>query len=445
MIVIDKALERRQKEGNPVRVAMTGAGYMGRGIALQIEKYIDGMKLVAISNRTLSGADRAYREAGVEEISGVKNVGELEETVACGGHAVTDNPLLLCEAKGIDAVIEATGDVELGAKVALKAIEHRKHIILMNAELDATVGPILKVYADRAGVVISNADGDQPGVMMNLFRFVKTIGYNPVLVGNIKGLQDYYRTPETQKGFAAAHNITPKMATSFADGTKISMENAVVANATTFRVGRRGMYGPRCAHVNEAAKLFPLDQMLNGGLVDYILGAEPGPGVFVLGYNDHPVRQSYMRYFKMGDGPLYTFYTPYHLPHLEVPLTVARAVLFHDAATTPAGGPVVDVITMAKRDLKAGDVLDGIGGFTCYGLAENSDVCRAENCLPMGLAEGCRLKKDIPRGQFIAYDDVVVPVDRLCDRLRAEQNEYFFPVREMVGKKNRLRRFEGGR
>jgi predicted homoserine dehydrogenase-like protein len=427
MIIVDKALERRQKEGNPVRVAMVGAGYMGRGIALQIEQYVTGMRLVAIANRTLSAAERAYREAGVEGIRHVETIGQLEETISQGGHAVTEDALLLCQAAGVDAIIEVTGDVEWSAHVALAAIQNRKHIILMNAELDATVGPILKVYADRAGVVFTNADGDQPGVMMNLLRFVKTIGYNPVLAGNIKGLQDYYRTPETQKGFAAQHNITPHMATSFADGTKISMENAVVANATGFKVGKRGMYGPRCGHVSEAAKLFPLDRMMNGGLVDYILGAEPGPGVFVLGYNDHPVRQSYMKYFKMGEGPLYVFYTPYHLPHLEVPLTAARAVLFNDAAAAPLGSPVVDVITLAKRGLKAGEVLDGIGGFTCYGVAENSEVCQAQKLLPMGLSERCRLKRDIPKDQVLTYNDVDLPAERLCDRLRGEQNEYFFP------------------
>jgi predicted homoserine dehydrogenase-like protein len=432
MIMVDRALEQRQEEGNPVRVGMIGAGYMGRGIALQIEGYMRGMKLVAISNRTIGEAGRAYREAGVGTARTVETVSQLEDAIATGGYAVTDDPLLLCAADGIDVIIEATGDVELGAEVVLKAIEHRKHIVLMNAELDATVGPILKVYADQAGVVISNADGDQPGAMMNLFRFVKTIGYQPVLAGNIKGLQDYYRTPETQKGFAAQHHITPKMATSFADGTKMSMENAVVANATGFRVGRRGMYGPRCGHVNEATKLFPMEQLMNGGLVDYILGAEPGPGVFILGYNDHPVRKDYMSYFKMGQGPLYAFYTPYHLPHLEVPLTAARAVLFHDAATAPLAGPVVDVITIAKRDLKAGETLDGIGGFTSYGVAENSGICVTGSHLPMGLAEGCRLKHDIRKDQPLTCNDVDFPGDRLCDRLRRQQNEYFMKTQQEI-------------
>jgi predicted homoserine dehydrogenase-like protein len=247
------------------------------------------------------------------------------------------------------------------------------------------------------------------------------------LAGNIKGLLDHYRTPETQAGFAARHRQKPRLITSFADGTKISMEMAVVANATGFRVGQRGMYGPRCAHATEAIDLFPKDQLLNGGLVDFILGAEPGPGVFVLGYNDHPIKRQYAHYFKMGDGPFYVFYVPYHLPHLEAPLTAARAVLFHDATIAPMGGPVCDVITMAKRDLKAGEELDGIGGFTCYGTIENSGICQTENLLPMGLSQGCRLRRDVPKDYAISYADVGLPAGRLCDKLRAEQGARFFP------------------
>ena len=425
MIIVDTALKKRQQEGNLVKVGMVGSGYLGRGIALQIEKYISGMQLVAISNRTLSKAEQAYRESGVDSVERVETRTQLEDSVASGKWAVTNDAMLLCEAEGIDAIIEVTGEIEFGAHVAMKAIENKKHVILMNAELDATLGPILKVYADRSGVIVTDADGDQPGVMMNLFRFVSSIGYKPVLVGNIKGLQDHYRTPETQKAFAAKFGLTPKMATSFADGTKISMENAVVANATGFKVGKRGMHGPECSHVNEAVSLFPMDQMLEGGLVDYILGAEPGPGVFVLGYNEDPARQHYMHHFKMGEGPLHVFYVPYHLPHLEAPLTVARAVLFHDAAITPLAGPVCDVITIAKRDLKKDDILDGIGGFTCYGTIENFNLSHKQNLLPMGLSEGCRLTRDVQKDAAIKYSDVVMPADRYCDRLKVEQDQFF--------------------
>ena len=425
MIIVDTALEKREQEGKPIRVGMVGAGYMGRGIALQIQKYVKGIKLVAISNPTLSEAERAYRQAGVDIVKPVETVAQLEKIISKGQFAITDDAMLLCEAQSIDALIEVTGTVEYAAHVTMKAIENKKNVILMNAELDATIGPILKLYADRAGVVITTADGDQPGVIMNLYRYVKAIGCKPVLAGNMKGLQDPYRTPETQKGYAEKYKQKPQMVTSFADGTKISMEMAVVANATGLRAGKRGMYGPRCEHVNDAINLFPMDQMLNGGLVDYILGAGPAPGIFILGYNENPIQKQYMNYYKMGDGPLYVFYTPYHICHFETPLTVARAVLFKDAAATPAAGPVCDVITIAKCELREGEILDGIGGFTCYGMLENSGICQAENLLPMGLSEGCRLRRNIQKDQAITYSDVELPQDRLCDKLRAEQNEYF--------------------
>src|SRR2546422_10130359 len=425
MIIVDAALERREREGRPVQVGLVGAGYMGRGIALEILTPVRGMRLAAVANRTLNEARRAYVEAGVDNVVTVGAVGRLERAIATQRYAVSEDPLLLCRAENIDVIIECTGEVEFGARVAMEAIEHGKHVVLMNAELDATLGPILKVYADRNGVVITNTDGDEPGVAMNLYRFVKMIGYRPVAAGNLKGMIDPYRTPETQQAFAARHRQRPRMITSFADGTKLSMEATILANATGFRVARRGMYGHRCAHVRDTLTLYPLEELLHGGLVDYILGAEPHTGAFVLGYSDHPTKRHYMSYFKMGDGPLYAFYTPYHLPHLQLVPAIARAVLFRDATVAPQGEPVCDVLTVAKRDLKAGEVFDGIGGFTCYGTIDNAEVVRRENLLPMGLAEGCRLTRDVPRDQPITYSDVVVPPGRIVDRLRAEQGAHF--------------------
>jgi predicted homoserine dehydrogenase-like protein len=428
VIIVDRALEKRQREDNPVRVAMIGAGFMGRGIALQIQNYVPGMELVAIANRHLDGAKRAYQEAGIQNVSEVESSAQLEDSIAQRRFAVTEDAMLVCETEGIDAVIEVTGAVEFGSQVALKAIEHGKHVILMNAELDGTLGPILKVYADKAGVVITNADGDQPGVIMNLYRFVKGLGIKPVLCGNIKGLHDPYRNPTTQEGFARKWGQNPSMVTSFADGTKISFEQAIVANATGMQVAKRGMFGPTVAAgtpVQEAAQAFPLETLLNGpGIVDYVVGAEPAPGVFVLGTHDHPVQKHYLN-LKLGEGPLYCFYTPYHLCHFEVPNTVARAVLFADAAITPQGAPRVDVVAAAKIDLKAGQVLDGMGHYMTYGLGENSDVVSNQNLLPIGLAEGCSLKRDIAKDQVLTVDDVTFPGDRLCDRLRDEQDKYF--------------------
>jgi predicted homoserine dehydrogenase-like protein len=425
MIIVDSALKEREKKNDPVKVGIIGAGFMGRGAVLTIERSIPGMKVAALYNRTISSAQKAFDQAGVSGWKKAETAAQLDDIIQAGGYGITDNPFVVCDVENVDVIIEATGEIEFGARVTLRAIEKRKHVILMNAELDATVGPLLKTYADDAGVVLSNADGDQPGVIMNLFRFVETIGYKPVLAGNIKGLQDPYRTPETQKEFARKHKQKPKMVTSFADGTKISMEMAVVANGTGFRVAKRGMYGYKCKHVNEALELFSGEEMLNGGLVDYVLGAEPGPGVFIIGYNDHPIQQGYARYLKMGDGPFYLFYVPYHLPHLEVPLSAARAVLFRDTVVAPIGGPVCEVVTLAKKDLHIGEKIDGIGGFTCYGTIENSEAARSENLLPMGLAENCTLINDVKKDQPLRFEDVDIPDGRFIDKLWAEQQSKF--------------------
>ena len=265
MILIDRALEDRRNSGNPVRVALVGAGYSGREIAYQVVKSFPGMRLVAIANRSLGAARGAYSAAGIKDVRTVESRVALERAIEDGCAAVTEDPSFLCEADGIEAIIEATGTIEFGAGVVLAAVKHGKHIILMNVELDATLGPILKVYADRAGVVYSNSDGDEPGVAMNMIRFVRSIGLKPVVAGNLKGLYDRYRTPETQRGFAEAHNQKASTMTSFADGTKLSMELTVLANATGFKVARRGMYGPALKHVNESASYF-VDKLTDVGL-----------------------------------------------------------------------------------------------------------------------------------------------------------------------------------
>ncbi len=426
MIIVDTALQKREDNNDPVRVAIIGAGYMGRGIAHQFLARPVGMRLAGVFNRTIAEAERAYTEAGIDDILRASTQPVLDDAVSALRPVVTDDWRLLCESDDVDVVLEATGEVDFGAEVAMKAIEHGKHVVLMNAEVDATIGPILKQYADRAGVVVTNTDGDEPGVAMNLFRFVKTIGYAPVAAGNIKGMIDHYRTPETQRGFAEKYNQKPVMITSFADGTKLSMETTVLANATGFGVGQPGMFGLDVDHVKDTLDFFTPEHFADGGLVDYTIGAEPHTGAWVIGYNEDPMNRQYMDYFKMGKGPYYCFYTPYHLPHLQILTTVARAALFHDATVAPLGRPYTDVVTMAKRDLKAGETLDGIGGFCTYGNIENAADAMSRDCLPMGLSHECRVKRDLPRDHVLTYADVEFPATRLADQLRAEQDKVFF-------------------
>lgn len=428
MIIVDTALKRRAAEGNPIRVGMVGAGFMAKGVANQIVNSVPGMKLVAIANRTIENASQVYEVAGLPSRA-VRTVGALQDAIRSDTPAVTDNAMLLCEAEDIDCILDVTGAIEFGAQITMNAILNRKHIVSLNAELDGTLGPILKTYADRQGVIFSGSDGDQPGVTMNLYRFVKSIGLTPLVCGNIKGLQDPYRNPTTQKGFAEKWGQKPEMVTSFADGTKISFEQGIVANATGMRVAKRGMSRGMDwkQHIDTLTKHYNLDELRqHGGIVDYVVGAIPGPGVYVFATHDDPKQKHYLNLYKLGEGPLYSFYVPYHLCHFEVPLSIARVVLFNDPVLQALDGPMVDVVTVAKTDLAAGTVIDGLGGYHTYGEAENSDTVHEQQLLPIGLAEGCRLLRDVKKDEVLTEADVQVPQGRLSDKLRAEQNARFW-------------------
>lgn len=426
MTAVDVLQNEREATGKPVRVGMVGAGNMAQTIANQLLTPAPGIRLVAIANRTLSKAETVFRSAGAASPPReVRTSQELAAAVTGGHPAITDDPHLLTQSDFVDVILEATGTVEFAAGVAVSAIEHRKHVVLANAELDSTLGPILRKRATAAGVVITNMDGDEPGVAMNLIRYARSIGLKPVAAGNLKGMLDPYRTPETQREFAQKYGQTPAIVCSFADGTKMAMEGVILANSSGFRVGRRGMHGPRCAHVNEIASKLPLEQMLDGGLVDFALGAAPHTGAWIVFHEPNPAKCRTLSYLKLGDGPLYVLYTPYHLPHIQIASTIARAALIHDATTAPLAGPTCEVVTVAKRDLKEGEVLDGVGGFASYGLIENADTFYAEGLLAMGLSAGARLLRDVPKDTAIKLSDVELPAGRLCDKLRAEQSAAF--------------------
>lgn len=428
MIIVDTALSQLEKNNTPIRVGMIGAGFMAAGSALTMIKYTEGMRLLAISNRNVAKAKEAFEKAGKSEIFEVKNQSDFEINIGKKS-LITSDYKLLCRSPQIDVILEMTGDVEFGAAAATEAINNGKHFVSFNAELFGTLGSILKKYADEKGVIFTLADGDQPVVQMNLYRFVKSIGVKPVLCGNIKGLHDPYRTPTTQAEFAKKWKQNPIMVTSFADGSKISFEQAVVANATGMGVLKRGMMGPTVepyTNIDKSVNLYPVDEVLKGnGVVDYVVGAVPGPGVFVLGAIDDPTQQHYLNLYKLGEGPLYCFYTPYHLCHFEAPTTIARAFIFKDTALAPLGKPFVDVICAAKHDLVSGQKLDGIGEYDTYGLCENYDLARKENLLPIGLVQGCVLKNDVPKDQALTFDDVIIPDGRLSDKLWKEQVDLY--------------------
>jgi predicted homoserine dehydrogenase-like protein len=418
---VDSLLMEREVSGHPIRVGMVGAGATGRAIALQLGTPVPGIRLVGIANRTAAHGERAFTEAGILSWQAVTSPSAAEVSILSGTPVLTDDPTVLTRCGAIDIIVEATGSIEPAAKVVLDAFEHRKHVVLVNAELDSLIGPILKVKADQAGVVLTHTDGDEPGVAMTLLRYLRTCGLHPVAAGNLKGMVDYYRNPDTQKAFAEKNDQDVRKVTSFADATKLSMETTVLSNATGFHVGRRGMYGPACKYVREMATLLPPEQLLSTGLVDYALGAAPHTGAFVIVYEENPLKRAQLAYYKIGDGPFYVFYTPFHLPHIQIGSTIGRAVVHGDPTVTPLGGPVCEVLTIAKRDLKAGQKLDGVGGFCSYGLIDNSPTARELSALPIGLSEGCILKNAVAKDTAVSFDDVIMPPPTLVDELWHEQ------------------------
>ena len=427
MIILDNALKAREEKGKPIRIGMIGAGFMGQGLTNQVVNSVPGMRMSAVYNRRPERAFHVFEYSGCTDVATAGTQSELDQAIRQGKPAVAEDPFTICRSPEIDIIVDVTGSVEFGAQIILEAFRFGKPVVLMNAEVDATIGPILQTYARKQGVILSACEGDEPGAQMNLFRWVKGLGLIPRVMGNVKGLQDPYRNPTTQKGWAERWGQNAAMVTSFADGSKISFEQTIVANATGFKVMSRGMSRGRIydGNVMDIPKLYDLEEVrAYGGVVDYTVGPA-GVKVFCLAEHTDPKQRHYLNLYKMGEGPLYPFWIPYHLVHFEVPNAIARVVLFGDEVAPPIDGPVVEVCAVAKRDLKEGEILDDYGMYMTYGEAVNVDEMSSNRYLPEGLVEGCKLVRDIPRDGVLTYDDVGLPKDRIADRLRAEQYKHF--------------------
>ena len=427
MIIVDNALKAREEQGKPIRVGMVGAGFMGQGLTNQITHSVPGMRMAAVYNRRPERAQHVFRYSGLDNIVMAGSQAQLDQAIRQGQPAVAEDPFMMCRSSEIDVIVDVTGSVEFGAHVIFEAFEYGKPVVLMNAEVDATIGPILQVYARKHKVILSACEGDEPGLQMNLYRWVKGLGLIPRVVGNVKGLQDPYRNPTTQQGWAERWGQNAAMVTSFADGSKISFEQSIVANATGFKVRSRGMSrGLKYdGSIMDIHKLYDLDEIRAlGGIVDYTVGPA-GVKIFCLAEHSDPKQRHYLNLYKMGEGPLYPFWVPYHLVHFEAPNAIARVVLFGDNVAPPLEGPMVEVCAVAKRDLAAGEVLDEYGMYTTYGEAVNTEEMSTMRYLPEGLVEGCKMKRAVAKDQVLAYDDVELPVGRLADRLRAEQYRHF--------------------
>ncbi len=410
-MLVDNILKNREQNNNPIKVGIVGTGAMGFGLINQITRYTPGMTVAGVYNRTPAKAIQAFDYSGISDYVVCNGKAKTaQDAFDSGKPFITRDIDILLDLKGIDVLVEITGTIEFALMTVLKAFKKGISVLSFNAELESAFGPLLKQTACDYGVRYGLSDGDQPGVTMNLYRHVKCMGFEPLLCGNIKSFHDRYRNPETQKGFAAKWGMSPEMVTSFADGTKISFEQSCIANATGMKVAKRGMLGYHSnEHVDELTHLYDVDRVRElGGIVDYVIGAKPSPGVFIYAAINDPYSKKILSYAKMGNGQLYSFYAPYHLLFFEITSSVCRLVDLDDPVIISKKEPVVDVITAAKVNLYKGDIIDGIGGFKTYGLCENHDIVLGENILPMALAKGSVLKRNVKRDEILSFDDVEI-------------------------------------
>ncbi len=414
-------LRKQEESGHVASVVVTGAGLIGKGVVRQVD-LTPGMRTALIVNRTEASAVQAFISAGhsADDVVVSDDPAVLNEAIRRGRPAVTRRLDVLPELRGLDVLVEVTGAVEYGAIAAVLAIDSGLHVVMMNAETDATVGCALKARADEANVVYTNSDGDQPGVLRRLVDYVEGVGFEIVAAVNCKGFMDIHATPESIAVWAKKQNTSLPMTTAFTDGTKMNIENAVLCNATGLVPDVRGMHGITTSLA--AALADCMSVFTRRGVVDYTLGGDFGGGVFVIGYAEDPVMvQPYMRYLKMGEGPEYLFFRPYHLCHLETPLSIAEAVLDGEPTIAPLGRPVVEVVAVAKRHLKAGETLDGIGGFTCYGQIDT--LRAAHDLLPIGLTEGVVLNQDVRADEPIPLLAVELDTASTLMKLRHDQSQ----------------------
>src|SRR5215203_4824047 len=406
---------REQELGRPVRIGLAGAGQMGMGFVAQVQR-IPGMTTAAIADVLPGRPKDAFAQAGVNGVVEGDDPGTLSQAVA-DARLLVDLP--------VDVIVDATGVPDVGALISYAALTGGKDVATLNAEADVTIGLLLARVAQASGQVYAVCKGDEPVEVKELFDFVTDLGFEVVCAG--KGKNNPLRphdTPDSVADEAAAKHMNPKMLASFVDGTKTMIECASMANAIGLELSRRGMYGPETT-VPELANVFRpaadggvLDRP---GVVDYATGPV-APGVFVVGRSDHPTVIEEMAYLSMGPGPYYAFYRPYHLASLEAPLTVATAALDRVSTLEPVAWKA-EVVATAKRDLRPGDRIDGIGGSTVYGVADSAEAVAAGGLLPLGLAARATVVRDVAIDQPLAYEDVELDESSTILQLRRLQDQ----------------------
>jgi len=424
---LNDLLREREESGRPIRLALVGAGQMGRGMISQMERMMKGIRAVAVADIAVDRVVKAYEEAGVpaDDLVVTSDVAAADQALQAGKRVATPDASLLSRLSPVEVVVEASGVPEVGARVAFDSILNRKHVVMLNVETDVTVGYLLRSMADAAGVVYTVSAGDEPGATKELYNFAQAMGFRIVALGKGKNNPlDREATPEKLAAEAKGKKMNPKMLCAFVDGTKTMVEMTALANATGLMPEKRGMHGPT-ATVEDLPRIFSLKSqggiLEREGVVDYVLGSV-APGVFAVVTTDQGAIIEDLQYLNVGPGPNWVFYRPYHLANLETPLSAARAVLLGETTIATVNKPVAETITVAKRDLKAGEKLDGIGQYTFYGLTEKASVAAEENLLPLGLAQGAVMTADVAKGEAVRYNQVELDYGSMIVHLRAIQD-----------------------
>lgn len=421
---------RLQSLEKPINVAIIGIGSIGKGLVYQVHA-TPGMQPVAIADLNIRKAIDCVEWLGLA-YQVVDSLPALNRAVEQGKVAVTDNGELIVSSDQVNVLIESSNAVFQGAIHALTAISHHQHVVMMNFEAEMMYGPVLYKAAAKEGVVYTCADGDQPTVIKRMIDDIQLWGLDIVMAGNIKNYLDRYTDPVKIAPEADKRTLDHKMCSSYTDGTKLCVEMAVLANAINGKTAVPGMFGHRMSHVNEIFEYIDFDRVWDGEhpLVDYVLGSEPKGGVFVVAHTADKFQQYTFNWFPpdVGPGPYYIFSRPYHLGHIEAMPCIAEAFLDGNARLQPAWGMRTNVHTYAKRDLKVGDVLDGMGGFNTYGLIENVEDTRRSPGLPILLNDGLKLKRDLPKDARIALEDVEYDVNDKAFRLYLEALDQKLPA-----------------
>lgn len=419
-------LARRADEGRPIRIGLIGAGEMGTDIVTQV-RHMPGLAIGAICEHRDGAAQKAVVIAGYDANHG-RQVGSsgVDAAIEAGRIAITQDASAVYRSGLIDVMIDATGKPGVGAEIGLHAMEHGKHLVMMNVEADVTIGAYLKREARRLGVTYSLGAGDEPSSCMELINFVTAMGHPIVAAGKGKNNPlNHDATPDAYRSEAERRNMNPRMLVEFVDGSKTMVEMAAIANATGLVPDRPGMHGPAATLAELPNVLIPQDDggvLSRKGVVDFTIGKGVAPGVFVIAEMRHPRLRERMHDLKLGEGPYFTFYRPYHLTSLEVPLTCARVVLYGQPDMEPLDQPVAEVCAVAKRDLKAGEPLDAIGEYTYRAWIMTTPDAKAAKAIPCGLIEGGRTTAPIAKGALITYDNAAVDPNAKIVALRAKQD-----------------------